>query len=78
VNGKIVPKTAPALPEELLNHMRLQYDIHDKVVESVLTKDPGPAFEALVEDPLSPPDRSSCKKMFDEMLALQKDVLPFD
>ncbi|HOC91001.1 MAG TPA: hypothetical protein PKH33_01390 [bacterium] len=77
-NGEIIPKTAPRLPEELLNHMRLQYDIHDKIVESVLTRDPNPAFEALLEDPLSPPDRNSCKKMFDEMLALQKDALPFD
>ena len=28
-------------------------------------------------DPLSPPNREQCRKMFDEMLGLQAAMLPF-
>jgi alpha-galactosidase len=34
-------------------------------------------FEALKEDPNSPADEAACRKMFDELLALQSDLLPF-
>ena len=37
----------------------------------------GPAFEALRRDPLSPRDEASCRKMFDELMSLQGEALPF-
>jgi len=47
------------------------------VVKAALTGDPAPAFEALRRDPLSPPDEASCRKIFDELMVLQADALPF-
>ncbi len=76
-NGRLVAETVPPVHEPLAELMRTQYAIQDKVVDAVLKKDPALAFEALVEDPLSPPSREDCKKMFDEMLALQREQLPF-
>ena len=35
------------------------------------------AFQALVEDPLSPPDEAACRAMFDELCELQAEHLPF-
>ena len=57
--------------------MRTQIELQDLVVKAALTGDPAPAFEALCRDPLSPTDEASCRKMFDELMALQADALPF-
>jgi len=75
--GQLVPQAVPPVHEPLAEIMRLQYRLQDMIVDSVLKKDPELAFEALVEDPLSPPSREDCRKLFDEMLGLQRDLLPF-
>ena len=75
--GGLVPTAVAALPEPLADLMRTQIEIQDLVVKSALTGDPGPAFEALCLDPLSPPDRAACRAIFDELVAAQSDALPF-
>jgi len=76
--GELHPDTVPPIKAELAEYILPQLEIQDRVVEAAINRDPGPAFEALVMDPLSPPDESSCRRMFDEMLELQRDLLPFD
>jgi alpha-galactosidase len=73
----ISPERVPDLPDELVAFMRRQVEIQDLVVKAALTGDPDPAFEALCLDPLSPPDRAACRRIFDRMCALQADALPF-
>ncbi len=78
VDGEgIVPTAMPPIAEPLAELMRTQIELQDLVVKSALTGDPAPAFEALRRDPLSPPDEASCRRMFDELLTLQADSLPF-
>jgi alpha-galactosidase len=67
----------PPIIEPLAEFMRTQIELQDLVVKAALTGDPAPAFEALRRDPLSPPDEASCRKMFDELMVLQADALPF-
>ena len=57
--------------------MRTQIELQELVVEAALTGEPGPAYEALRRDPLSPTDEASCRKIFDELRAVQAEVLPF-
>jgi len=76
-NGTLVPHPAPPLPEPIAHFIRRQYKIHSLIAESVINRDPAPAFEALLLDPLAPPSRADCRRIFDEMLKLQKNVLPF-
>ncbi|MEW5947659.1 MAG: hypothetical protein AB1742_15830 [bacterium] len=71
------PETVPPVHEPLAELMRLQIRIQDLVVDAALSGDPAPAFEALRLDPLSPPDETSCRKLFDEMVRLQAEYLPF-
>jgi len=73
----LVPEAMPAIAEPLAEFMRAQIEIQDLVVKSALTGDPEPAFEALCMDPLSPPDRAACRRIFDELAAVQSDALPF-
>jgi alpha-galactosidase len=73
----IHPEQMPALGEPLAGWIGTQVDLQDKVVDAALQRDPALAFEALKEDPNSPADEAACRKMFDELLALQSDLLPF-
>jgi len=75
--GELVPEFMSPAHERLVGHMKLQYDIQSLIVDSVLEKDPAPAFEAFAADPLAPPTRAACRKAFDELVALQGDFLPF-
>ena len=72
------PETVPPVQDDLAAFIRTQIVIQDLVVRAVLEKNPDHAFQALVMDPLAPPDESSCRKMFDEMMKLQKPYYPFD
>ena len=73
----VAPCTMPPIPDPLADFMKTQIELQDLVVKSALTGDPAPAFEALRRDPLSPPDEASCRAIFDELVALQGDALPF-
>jgi alpha-galactosidase len=75
--GGIAPLTMPPIHEPLAEFMRTQIELQDLVVKAAVNGDPAPAFEALCRDPLSPTDEGSCRKMFDELMALQADALPF-
>ncbi len=78
VDGKgIAPTTVEPILEPLAELMTTQIELQNLVVQSALTGDPEPAFEALRRDPLSPPDEASCRKIFDEMMAVQAEALPF-
>jgi alpha-galactosidase/6-phospho-beta-glucosidase family protein len=57
--------------------MRTQIELQELVVRAAVTGDPEPAFEAVRRDPLSPSDEASCRKIFDELMAVQADSLPF-
>ena len=72
------PETVPPVQSDLADLMRVQVDIQDLVVRAALEKDPDLAWQALLMDPLAPPDQDSCKKMFDEMRVAQKQYLPFE
>ena len=73
----VAPVTMPPIDERLAELMRAQIEIQDLVVEAALKGDPAPAFEALRRDPLSPSDEDSCRKIFDELVSLQGEALPF-
>lgn len=72
----LIPEEVPPVNEDLAEMMRTQYRIQEMIVDSALNRDPELAFEALVADPLSPPE-SACRAMFEEMTKLQKKQLPF-
>ena len=71
------PETVPPMQDDLAAMMQTQIEIQDLVVRSALEKDPDLAFQAIVMDPLSPPDETQCRRMFDEMMDTQKHLLPF-
>ena len=73
----VTPATMPPILEPLADLMRAQIEIQGLVVQAAVSGDPAPAFEALRRDPLSPPDEASCRKIFDELMVLQADSLPF-
>lgn len=73
----VSPVVMPPILEPLAEFMKTQIELQDLVVKSALTGDPAPAFDALRRDPLSPPDEASCRRMFDELMVLQADALPF-
>lgn len=54
-----------------------QLELQDLIVDSALTGDPAPAFEAVVRDPCAPADERACRAIFEELMALQADRLPF-
>ena len=72
------PETVPAIHPSLAELMTVQVEIQELVVKAALERDPAAALQAVIMDPLSPPDESKCKSMFDEMMALQADYLSFD
>ena len=78
VDGRgIAPTTVPPILEPLAEFMRAQIELQELVVRAAVTGDPEPAFEAVRRDPLSPSDEASCRKIFDELMAVQADSLPF-
>ena len=78
VDGEgIHPDTMPPVGDPLRGWIEDQLVVQDLVVDAALQGDPDLAFQAVVEDPCSPPDEASCRKMFDELRTLQADKLPF-
>ncbi len=75
--GELVPSQVPEIAECLAEYIRPQFEIQSLIVDSALQKDPELAFEALKADPLAPPSTDACRRMFDEMIKLQADLLPF-
>lgn len=71
------PEVVPPLPQPIAALTTAQVEIQNLVVRAAIERDPAPAFEALRIDPLSPSDAGACRKMFDELMAAQADVLPF-
>ncbi len=71
------PIEMPPILEPLAAFMKTQIELQDLVVKSALTGDPAPALEAVLRDPLSPPDEAACRRMFDELCDVQADSLPF-
>jgi alpha-galactosidase len=67
----------PPVIEPLAEFMRTQIELQELVVEAAIKGDPALAFDALRRDPLSPTDEASCRKIFDELMVLQADSLPF-
>ena len=51
--------------------------LQDKIVDAAIRGDRDLAFEALLEDPNSPEDEGACRRIFDELVSLQADKLPF-
>ncbi len=77
VDGVFSPEHVGAVPEVLADIMRVQFEIARLTAQSVISRDPAPAFDAFAMDPLAPPTRDGCRRAFDELCELQKDVLPF-
>jgi alpha-galactosidase len=78
VDGQgIAPSVMPPILEPLADFMKTQIELQELVVEAAVTGDPAPAYEALRRDPLSPSDEASCRKIFDELMAVQAGALPF-
>ena len=75
--GKLMPCSVPAVTEPLATIMNEQCKIQSLIADSVLQNDPELAFQALCMDPLAPPSERACRAAFDEVLRLQKDVMPF-
>ncbi|HYA68903.1 MAG TPA: hypothetical protein VED63_09240, partial [Acidimicrobiales bacterium] len=73
----LAPEVVADIGEPIAEFMKTQIEIQELVVKSALTGDPGPAFDALCMDPLSPNDRQACRRIFDELAMLQADALPF-
>ena len=71
------PETVPPIHPPLADFMKTQVEIQDLVVKAALTRDPGPALEALRMDPLSPPDERRCSQMFEALMTAQAAALPF-
>jgi len=78
VDGQgVVPTAMPPILEPLAGLMRIQIELQQLVVQAAVTGDPEPAFEALRRDPLSPSDEASCRRIFDELMSVQAEALPF-
>jgi alpha-galactosidase len=70
------PETMPPVAEGLAELMRAEIARQDLVVEAALSGDPAPAFEAVMNDPNSPPVEADRVAMFEELYELQREVLP--
>ncbi len=73
----IHPEEMPSLGEPLAGWIATQVELMDLVVEAAIQGDPDLAFRAVREDPNAPTDEASCRAMFDELVELQRDLLPF-
>jgi alpha-galactosidase len=63
--------------EPLAGWISTQVELQNLIVDAALTRDPALAFEALRQDPNSPADEATCRKIFDELMGLQATHLPF-
>jgi len=78
VDGKgIHPDTMAPVGEPLAGWISIQVELQNLIVDAALTRDPALAFEALRQDPNSPADEATCRKIFDELMGLQATHLPF-
>ncbi len=75
-NG-VHPDTMPPLGAPLAGWIATQVELQDLIVDAALNRDPNLAFQALRQDPNSPADEVSCRRMFDELMGLQAEQLPF-
>ncbi len=73
----IHPDTMPPIAEPIAGYIARQVELQDLIVESAIKRDPELALRAIIEDPCSPEDEDACRKMFDELFSLQREVLPF-
>ncbi len=73
----IHPEAMPPIAEPIAGFISTQVALQDLVVRAALTGDRDLALEAVVQDPASPPDEERCRAMFEEMLHLQGEKLPF-
>lgn len=73
----IHPDSMGPIGEPVAGWIATQVELQQLVVRSALEHDPELAFEALRNDPNSPPDETACRAMFDELMALQAEHLPF-
>lgn len=73
----IHPDVMPPLGDPVAGWVATQVELQELVVTAALEGDPDLAFQAVLQDPCSPPDEASCRKMFDELRSLQADKLPF-
>ena len=78
VDGEgIHPDVMPPLGDPLAGWVATQVALQDLVVDAALQRDPELAYRAVREDPCSPADEASCRKLFDELRSLQAEHLPF-
>ncbi|MEI7887266.1 MAG: hypothetical protein WCJ04_07730, partial [Actinomycetes bacterium] len=78
VDGKgIHPDTMAPVGEPLAGWISTQVELQNLIVDAALNQDPALAFEALRQDPNSPADEATCRKIFDELMGLQAARLPF-
>lgn len=73
----IHPDREPPVGDPVAGWIAAQLPLQQLLVDAAVQRDPELAFQALVADPLSPPDERACRAMFDEVCSLQRDVLPF-
>jgi len=73
----IHPDTMPPVAEPIATHIATQVALQDLIVEAALTRNRDLALQAVIDDPASPADRSACEAMFNELLDLQAEHLPF-
>jgi len=71
------PDHMEAVGEPLAGWIATQVELQNLIVDAALNKDPEMAFQALREDPNSPADEATCRKIFDELMSLQSAHLPF-
>jgi alpha-galactosidase len=71
------PDRMPPLDDQVAEWTLPQLDLQELLVAAALDGDRDLAFQALVDDPLSPADTAACRAMFDELCALQAEHLPF-
>ncbi len=73
----IHPDAMDPIGEPIAGWIATQIELQELVVRSALERDPDLAFEALRNDPNSPADEAACRAMFDELMSLQAEHLPF-
>ena len=73
----IHPEVMPPIAEPIAGYIATQVALQDLIVRAALDHDRDLALEALINDPASPSDAVACRTMFDEMAALQSELLPF-
>lgn len=77
-NGEIKPDKTPPIHDDLADIMAQRGKLQDMIVEAALEGDADLAFRALCAEPISPRDPDTCRRLFDELYGLQRDLLPFD